>query len=80
MCIFVYARRKKDVHLLCVLGYPALGKECIYHVNLNQSSDLSLAVVQAIAFRGSNRIYVSLDDASIEVSLLFSRIFWCTFD
>ena len=55
--------------MLCVLGYPALGKECIYHVNLNQSSDLSLAVVQAIAFRGS-----------IEVSLLFSRIFWCTFD
>ena len=66
--------------MLCVLGYPALGKECIYNVNLNQSSDLSLAVVQAIAFRGSNRIYVSLDDASIEVSLLFSRIFWCTFD
>ena len=52
--------------MLCVLGYPALGKECIYHVNLNQSIDLSLAVVQAIAFRGSSRIYVSLDDASIE--------------
>ena len=49
-------------------------------MDLNQSSDLSLAVVQAIAFRGSSRIYVSLDDASIEVSLLFSRIFWCTFD
>ena len=61
--------------MLCVLGYPALGKECIYHVNLNQSSDLSLAVVQAIAFRGSSRIYVSLDDASIEVFCCFLGFF-----
>ena len=65
MRVFVYTLQETDINLLSDLEHPALGRECIYHVDLNQSRDLPLAVVQAMALRGSDVFPLVLVDGHI---------------